>query len=84
MSFFYLQFNFNFAAINNLIYLIMKEDNKELTCLFCKKSEDEIPLFQLKYKGQEFRICPQHVPILIHNPNQLIGMLEGAEGFEAG
>ena len=62
----------------------MKEESKKLTCLVCKKTEDEIPLFQLKFKGQELRICPQHVPVLIHNPHELVGKIDGAEGFEAG
>jgi len=58
------------------------EENK--TCIVCKKTEDEIPLIIMTYKGKELRICPQHVPVLIHNPHELVGKLDGAEHFEAG
>ncbi len=59
------------------------EDAKK-TCLVCKKDENEIPLIVMKYKGEELRICPQHIPVLIHNPQNLVGLIEGAENFTAG
>ncbi len=62
--------------------IIMAEDNK--TCLVCKKTEDEIPLVIMTYKGQEVRICPQHVPLLIHEPHKLAGLIDNAENFPAG
>ena len=58
------------------------ENNKH--CLFCKRGEDEIPLVQLDFKGQNHWICPQHIPVLIHDPQKLAGMLPGAENMEAG
>lgn len=49
------------------------------TCLACGRSDRETPLVQLLHRGAELYICPQHLPILIHNPAELIGKLAGAE-----
>lgn len=49
------------------------------TCIVCKQSSQEIPLLQLEYQDQQYWICPQHFPILIHKPDQLVGLLPGAE-----
>jgi hypothetical protein len=48
-------------------------------CLACERGSDETPLIALEYRGSSLRICPQHLPLLIHDPAQLIGKLEGAE-----
>ena len=48
-------------------------------CLFCERTSDEVPLLDLEFKGTQIQICPQHLPILIHDPAQLIGRLPGAE-----
>ncbi len=49
------------------------------TCLACGRGADEVPLIHLSYRGDELRICPQHLPILIHDPGRLVGLLPGAE-----
>jgi hypothetical protein len=36
----------------------------------------------LEYQGARLWICPQHMPILIHNPMELAGLLEGAEAMK--
>ncbi|NPA67387.1 MAG: hypothetical protein GXO50_02140 [Chlorobi bacterium] len=59
-------------------------ENIENTCIVCKKTEEEVPLIIMKYRGKEIRICPQHVPVLIHDPHKLTGLIEGAENFTAG
>lgn len=59
-----------------------EEPKKE--CLFCKRTDEEIPLVQLDFKSVHYWICPQHIPILIHQPDKLAGMLPGAEDMEAG
>ena len=59
-------------------------ENTEITCIVCKQSENEVPLILMKYKGKELRICPQHVPVLIHDPQKLVGLVDGAEKFTAG
>ncbi len=48
-------------------------------CLVCKKSSEEIPVTKFHYQKSEFYICPQHIPVLIHRPHELVGLLEGAE-----
>lgn len=48
-------------------------------CLVCEQTTQEIPLLMLQYREQQFWICPQHFPILIHHPEQLVGNLPGAE-----
>lgn len=59
-------------------------ENKLPVCLYCNRSSDEAPLIKLQFKGQEYWICPQHLPILIHKPAQLAGKLPGAETLEPG
>jgi len=51
----------------------------EKTCLVCKKSSEEIPVTKFYHKESEFYICPQHIPVLIHNPQELIGLLPDAD-----
>jgi hypothetical protein len=55
----------------------MTEENPK--CLVCQQSSNEIPLLTLVYRDQKFWICPQHFPILIHEPHKLVGILPGAE-----
>jgi hypothetical protein len=50
-------------------------------CLNCNVSENEKPLLEMKFQGNEIRICPQCLPILIHKPANLAGKLSGAENF---
>jgi hypothetical protein len=40
---------------------------------------DTTPLIALTYRGGSYWICPQHLPILIHDPARLSGRLPGAE-----
>ncbi|UCF19945.1 MAG: hypothetical protein JSU87_00605 [Gemmatimonadota bacterium] len=49
------------------------------TCLACRRGSETTPLIPLVYRGSELWICPQHLPILIHDPARLIGILPGAE-----
>ncbi len=51
-------------------------------CLVCKKTDQEVPLLALTFNGNTYWICPQHLPILIHHPEQLVGLLPGAENLE--
>ncbi len=53
-------------------------------CLVCERTDQEIPLVQLDFQGKNFWICPQHIPVLIHDPQKLTGLLPGAENMEAG
>ncbi|NPD46711.1 MULTISPECIES: hypothetical protein [unclassified Lentimicrobium] len=59
-------------------------ENKEQVCVFCKQNQNEVPLVQLAYMQGQYWICPQHIPVLIHDPAKLAGMLPGAENMKAG
>lgn len=50
-------------------------------CLVCEQTNQEIPLLTLDYQGEKYYICPQHFPILIHQPQLLVGKLPGAENL---
>ena len=52
------------------------------SCLACQRGSDVTPLLPLEYRGDRIWICPQHLPLLIHDPAKLIGVLPGAEGLE--
>lgn len=52
-------------------------------CLACQRSEQEVPLIPIRFQGTQRWICPQHLPVLIHQPDQLAGVLPGAERLEA-
>ena len=52
-------------------------------CLVCKQTKEEIPLLQLVYGEEQFYICPSHLPMLIHQPHRLVGVLPGADKLVA-
>jgi hypothetical protein len=60
------------------------ENNNHQECIFCKKDDSQVPLVQLSYQKVNYWICPQHIPILIHEPGKLAGMLPDAENLHAG
>ena len=53
-------------------------------CLVCKTPSTETPVTKFYYQESNFYICPQHIPILIHNPKELVGMLPGADKIKEG
>ena len=53
----------------------------EPVCLLCERDSQVIPLITLTYQRREIHVCPQHLPVLIHDPAQLVGLLQGAETF---
>ncbi|HSM23449.1 MAG TPA: hypothetical protein VK856_01135 [Anaerolineaceae bacterium] len=56
----------------------------EKKCIVCEISNQRAPLIQLDYQNQSLYICPTHLPVLIHHPEELIGKMDGAEEFKAG
>ena len=50
-------------------------------CLICRRGSEDTPLVVLEYRNSPLRICPQHLPVLIHDPASLIGILPGAESL---
>ena len=59
----------------------MSANNGDKVCLACNQDSDATPLLALEYQGARLWICPQHLPILIHDPNRLVGLLPGAENL---
>ena len=55
----------------------------DTVCLVCNKPSEEIPLISFRYKGSGLWICPQHLPILIHDPKKLADVLPGSDAFHA-
>jgi hypothetical protein len=51
----------------------------EAACVACHRSKQETPLIRLEYGEGQYWICPQHLPLLIHDPGRLVGLLPGAE-----
>ncbi len=51
------------------------------TCIVCELDEDHVPLIKIQYRGNTYWICPQHLPILIHNPAELAHKLPGLENL---
>ena len=60
------------------------DNSNDKACVFCQQNENQVPLVQLSYMEKSYWICPQHIPILIHQPDKLAGMLPGAEDMQAG
>ncbi|MFA6455374.1 MAG: hypothetical protein WCW40_01030 [Bacteroidota bacterium] len=52
------------------------------TCFVCNQTQEQIPLIFLVYQNKELWICPQHLPVLIHHPQQLDGKLSGANDMK--
>ncbi len=50
--------------------------------LYCHRTDAETPLVNLQYHDKPLWICPQHLPLLIHSPEELIGKLPGAENLK--
>jgi hypothetical protein len=60
----------------------MANDDSRKACVVCSRTSDAVPLIVLEYQGSAVRICPQHLPALIHDPGQLARVLPGAESFK--
>ncbi len=52
------------------------------TCIVCKQNSRQVPLLAVEYQDRQYWICPQHLPILIHNPQELTGVLPGADKLQ--
>jgi hypothetical protein len=51
-------------------------------CLYCQIEETVAPLISVRYRQSEYWICPQHLPLLIHQPAKLAGILPGIEQIQ--
>lgn len=52
------------------------------TCIVCKKSSMEMPVTKFYHKNSSFYICSQHIPVLIHNPQELVGLIDDADTLQ--
>ncbi|HLA96883.1 MAG TPA: hypothetical protein VJL34_00400 [Anaerolineales bacterium] len=48
-------------------------------CLYCHRDSDAVPLIAVQFRSDTHWICPQHLPIMIHKPEQLVDLLPGLE-----
>jgi len=59
--------------------LLKKNMENRKKCLICQVSEDQMPLLQFDFKGNQYHICSAHMPVLIHKAHQLSDLLPGLE-----
>jgi len=57
----------------------MTEVSIQNECILCDRGSDVTPLLTFEFRGRSFRICPQHLPVLIHEPAKLAAKLPGAD-----
>ena len=57
----------------------MTNPTNDQTCLVCERGPSEMPLLQFAYLDDAYWICTQHLPMLIHDPSSLAGMLPEAD-----
>jgi len=57
----------------------MTQDAKAKSCVMCGRGPQDTPVLRFEFRDAAFWICPQHLPVLIHDPSQLVGRLAGAE-----
>ena len=51
----------------------------EKNCLNCNRTDEQIPLLNLTFKGETKYICPQCLPVLIHKTHLLADKLPGMD-----
>ena len=57
--------------------------NEQIACKLCGRSELDIPVVQARYAGESLWVCSRCLPILIHKPEQLAGVLANADKIPA-
>jgi hypothetical protein len=56
-------------------------NQSEPRCIQCERDSAAIPLIQMVYRGQPLWICPEHLPLLIHKPQELVAKLPAASAW---
>jgi hypothetical protein len=51
--------------------------HSKLYCMYCEQDSSQVPLIMVTFQGKDLRICPQHLPVLIHSPAKLADKLPG-------
>jgi hypothetical protein len=57
----------------------VSENQDRIQCLYCERTDEEVPLIQFVFKGEHHFICNQHLPLLLHNPKELACKLPDME-----
>lgn len=52
-----------------------------IACIYCGRTQNQVPILPVRYGDQNAGICPEHLPILIHKPHLLEGKLPGTENL---
>ena len=60
----------------------MPAEEKIAHCVSCERTVEEVPLLNVTHRGGGAYICPQCLPILIHDPHQLLSKLPGTEALQ--
>ncbi len=57
--------------------------DEDARCVHCERGSAQVPLLALRFQGVELWICSEHLPILIHKPEQLMSKIPGAQRLTA-
>ncbi|HET7089863.1 MAG TPA: hypothetical protein VFL17_14595 [Anaerolineae bacterium] len=60
----------------------MTDTSLPAQCINCERSVGEVPLIPIVHRDGPAHICPQCLPILIHQPDALTGKLAGVESLQ--
>ena len=60
----------------------MSAEGKTAQCVSCERTVEEVPLLNLTHRHGTAYICPQCLPTLIHDPQQLLNKLPGTEALQ--
>jgi len=60
----------------------MPADPTTAYCVNCERTVEEVPLLSLTHRQGAAYICPQCLPVLIHDPRQLLSKLPGTEALQ--
>lgn len=54
------------------------------TCINCERTDQEVPILSVTFKGEPVSICTSCLPVMIHKPQNLAPKLPGAEEIGPG
>ena len=60
----------------------MTDSKTSQQCVNCGRSVALVPLISITHRDGAAYICPQCLPILLHQPEMLVGKLPGAESLQ--
>lgn len=60
----------------------MDNNQNPKQCVNCERTIEQVPLILVEHRNGAAYICPQCMPVLIHQPHKLIEKLPGAAELE--